>query len=64
MKYTLRAKLIAYYETEIEADSFEEAHDIADELEFDDFEDTGDGEFYVYDIEDEDGHDEPHKGRW
>ena len=59
MKYTVYAKHITYLETEIEADSFEQAHEIASTLEYDDFKET-DGEFFIDEVEDEDGMWEKH----
>lgn len=54
MKYTIHARGIIYYETEIEADSLEQANEIAHTLDFEEFI-AVDGEFYVDEIEDEDG---------
>lgn len=54
MKYTVYAIGKIQYMTEIEADSLEQANEIADDLRYEDFEEV-DGEFYVDEIEDEDG---------
>lgn len=54
MKYTVYAIGKIQYMTEIEADSLEQANEIANTLDYEDFKEA-DGEFYVDEIEDEDG---------
>lgn len=54
MKYTIYAIGKIQYMTEIEADNLEQANEIANTLVYEDFKEV-DGEFYVDEIEDEDG---------
>lgn len=55
MKYTVYAKLVAIYSTEVEADNVRDAYDIANAKGPDDFKDTGDGEWVITELEDENG---------
>lgn len=50
MKFTINASYLSYVTAEIEADSFEEALEIYDDMDGGEFEDTGLGEWRLYAI--------------
>lgn len=60
MKYTVKAKMVTYLTAEVEADSFEEAYELADNMDGGEFSEDISG-FYdpdgwsIYSIEDENG---------
>lgn len=55
MKYKVKIRMVEYLETEVEADSFEEAEEIAMELDGDVFTPTGDCSWDWTEITDENG---------
>lgn len=54
MKYTVQLKRIEYLYAEVEADSFDDAQDIAEDTDYDDYTYV-DGECFVSSITDEHG---------
>lgn len=55
MKYEVYAKMTVICKLEVEANSFDEAHEIAKGTDGGEFADTGDGDWYIDSIIDETG---------
>lgn len=54
MKFTIEVSCVSYLTAEVEADSFDEAREIYEDMDGGDFEDTGLGDWRLYAITCED----------